>query len=263
MPAICVRDINMYYEEEGVGLPVVCIAGLAATHEAWAPMRASLARQCRVVVFDNRGVGKTDAPDSPCSVEMMAEDTFALMDELGINDAVIMGHSMGTAIAQAMALRQPARVRKLVLCSPFERLRPYARFAFRTNARLLRAGIPAHQLFEVILPWLYSDAYLEDARQVQALLDLVATLPQQPAYAFERQLEALAAFDSAAWVAQLRPPALLLAGQEDRLVPLDDVRLMAGHMPRAELAVLPTAHLGIIEKAGECAGLVAGFISRR
>jgi pimeloyl-ACP methyl ester carboxylesterase len=107
----------MYYEIHGEGEPVVLIAGLNSDHTLYRAIIPRLAESYQVVAFDNRGVGQTDKPDIPYSIEMMADDTAGLLNALGIEQAHILGTSMGGRIATALALQHPQQVKSLILVS--------------------------------------------------------------------------------------------------------------------------------------------------
>ncbi len=118
MPFLHLTDpeVDLAYEVTGeAGTPVVLIMGLGLPATAWAPQLPALSAKHRVLTFDNRGVGKTRARRGPYRMEGFAEDLIALLDYLEWEDAHVVGVSMGGMIAQAMALRQPSRVRSLTL----------------------------------------------------------------------------------------------------------------------------------------------------
>src|SRR3990172_9311716 len=115
MPTAPVRDLMMYYEEAGSGEPLVLIMGLGGDLQGWAFQAPVLAQHFRVITFDNRGAGRTSAPDRPSSIAAMADDTAGLMDYLGIQKAHVLGFSMGGYIAQELALSRPDRVDQLIL----------------------------------------------------------------------------------------------------------------------------------------------------
>src|SRR5258708_6484535 len=117
MPYVRVNDIQMYYELEGEGEPLALIVGLGTDISEWDVIIRWLANKYQVLAFDNRGAGRTDKPDIPYSIEMMAEDTAGLMQALGMKQARVLGISMGGRIALTLALRYPERVKKLVLVS--------------------------------------------------------------------------------------------------------------------------------------------------
>ena len=91
MPYAKVNDINMYYEIHGEGEPLVLISGLGGSAVAWEPIIPIFSDNYKVIVFDNRGVGRTDAPDIPYSMEMMADDISGLLEKIGIERANVYG----------------------------------------------------------------------------------------------------------------------------------------------------------------------------
>src|SRR5262245_10865251 len=115
MPRVTVGDIGMHYVEVGDGEPVVLIMGFGGDHQSWGFQLPALAGAYRVIAFDNRGAGQTDAPDHPYSTRQMAADTAGLIDALGIDHAHVIGVSMGGMIGQELAIAYPARVRSLQL----------------------------------------------------------------------------------------------------------------------------------------------------
>ena len=105
----------MFLEEHGSGEPLLLIPGLGYAVWCWQPQLPAFAAARRVVAIDNRGAGRSPKPPGPYTLEEMADDAASALDRLGIESAAVLGHSMGGYIAQALALRHPARVRSLVL----------------------------------------------------------------------------------------------------------------------------------------------------
>lgn len=119
MPEVRVGDLTMYYEIQGEGDPLVLIAGLSTDITAYQRIIAELAQHRKVIAFDNRGAGRTDKPDIPYSIGMMADDTAGLLAGLGIQRADVLGISMGGRIGLELTLRHPELVRSLILVSTF------------------------------------------------------------------------------------------------------------------------------------------------
>ncbi|TET86915.1 MAG: alpha/beta fold hydrolase, partial [Desulfobacteraceae bacterium] len=115
MPKIKVQDIDLYYEIHGEGYPMVLIRGLGSNADHWYTQTPVFSSRYRVVSFDNRGIGRSDKPNEPYTISMMADDTVGLMDALGILRAHILSLSMGGMIAQEIALKYPEKVESLVL----------------------------------------------------------------------------------------------------------------------------------------------------
>jgi len=122
MPIVKANDIQMYYEIHGEGRSLVLIGGPGFDLSDLQRISSWLAQRYQVIVFDNRGAGRTDKPDIPYSMEMMDEDTAALLKALAIERASLLGISMGGKIALALALRYPERVEKLILVSTSARV---------------------------------------------------------------------------------------------------------------------------------------------
>ena len=118
MPKVGVGDINMYYEIHGEGEPLVFINGRNMCADLLYRHIPVFAKDYRVMVFDNRGTGKSDTPDVPYSLEMMADDLKGLLDVIGIEKAHLAGYSMGARIAEEMALSFPEKVNSIVLAGP-------------------------------------------------------------------------------------------------------------------------------------------------
>jgi pimeloyl-ACP methyl ester carboxylesterase len=109
MPVAKVGEIELYYEIHGSGDPMVLIMGYGAHSGGWLAIRDKLAKELRLIIFDNRGTGRSQKPDIPYTPQMMAEDVIGLLDTNGIERAHVFGVSMGGMIAQEFALTYPNR----------------------------------------------------------------------------------------------------------------------------------------------------------
>jgi 3-oxoadipate enol-lactonase len=115
MPKARVNGVNLYYKVDGQGEPLVLIQGFGGGHEGWFFQTRAFKKHYQVITFDNRGIGKTDKSPTPYTIGTMAEDTIGLMDHLDINEAHILGMSLGGMVAQEVATGYRDRVKKLVL----------------------------------------------------------------------------------------------------------------------------------------------------
>ena len=115
MPTAKAGDINLYYEVHGEGQPLLLIMGYGSNSGHWFVILPHLVSRFKVIIFDNRGTGRSDKPDIPYTAEMMTGDIIGLLDAIGIGAAHVFGVSMGGMIAQELALRHPGRVKKLIL----------------------------------------------------------------------------------------------------------------------------------------------------
>lgn len=184
MPTVRVGDIQMYYEIHGEGEPLVLILGLAGDISEYAGLIQPFAQHYRVLAFDNRGAGRSDKPDKPYTIAMMADDTFGLMNAAGFERANVLGISLGGRIALALTLAHPERVEKLVLVS--------------TSARVLPRSWRFH-----VLSLLSSAPFLRGKHP-------------QPRYAFRRQRDASTNFNWTDRLPEIRRPTLILHGRDDK-----------------------------------------------
>ncbi len=230
-----VNDLDMYYEEHGSGRPLVLLHGAYMTIESMEPLLSGLAASRRVIAAEQQGHGRTADADRPLSYEQMADDTAALMRYLEIEDADIVGYSMGGGIALQLAIRHPALVRKLVLASA----------SFRSDGM----HAVALEMFPSITPELFAGSPIEEAYK--------RTAPNPDA--FPTLVEKLTTMDTThyAWpedeIRGIAAPTLIVVGDSDgiRLEHAVELFKLRGGgvmgdlegMPESQLAVLPaTAH---------------------
>ena len=239
MPTVKVGDINMYYEVHGKGEPLLLIMGLGSDLTGWMFQIPEFSKKYQVIVFDNRGVGRTDAPDKPYSIKMMADDTVRLMDALGINRAHILGLSMGGIIAQELAIKYPERVKSLVLAAT-----EAGKYNFRDHtvgawAAAKTEGVSPRTFFRLVLPFIFTDKFFENSGIVEMALDTMAATPYlQPAHAFAHQVTAGAEHNARGRLSQIAAPTLVLVGKEDILLPVKLSEELATGIPKAKLVVL-------------------------
>ncbi len=186
MPYVKANDIHMYYEIHGEGEPLVLILGLGTDISEWGGIIGWFAEKYQVLAFDNRGVGRTDKPDITYSIEMMADDTAGLMHALGMQQANIIGISLGGRIALALSLRHAEYVKQLVLVSTSTRIVKNWRRRFYG----LLSGTP---IFRSKYP--------------------------QPHFAFQRQMQASTSFNCTDQLHAIHVPTLIVHGKKDKTVP--------------------------------------------
>jgi 3-oxoadipate enol-lactonase len=264
MPSVRVRDIQMFYQDVGEGDPVLLIMGFGGDHLAWAMQMADFAARHRVIAFDNRGVGQSDAPDAPYTTRMMADDALGLMDALGVDSAHVLGVSMGGMIAQELVLARPDRVRSLHLACTFGRPDPYM-LALNSAWREMRIGLGREPTLRTLGLWLFSPTtYAERPELIEALLQNSLANPYpQSLIGFLRQGEAVAAHDALERLGAIRCPTLVSVAEDDILVPPRFAREIVARIPGAELRTIPAAGHGyFLERPDLFNELSLEFIAR-
>ena len=245
MPQVRVGNISMYYVEAGAGEPLMLVMGLGADHLAWGFQFPVFAERYRVIAFDNRGAGQTDAPDHPYTTRMMADDTVGLMDALGIERAHVLGVSMGGMIAQEIALNHPQRVRSLQLHCTLGRPDPYLQ-AQLSAGRVQRRTLTREEAMRAGHLWLFAPVtYGERPELVEMILQSALANPHPMSLTgFERQCDAVQTHDALDRVTAIRCPTLISVADQDILVPPRFSRALADRIPGAELRVIEGAGHG-------------------
>ncbi|KTD66939.1 lipolytic enzyme [Legionella steelei] len=257
-----IDDINMYYEVHGKGTPIILIAGFTCDHTFWAGVLNQLAANHQVLTFDNRGIGQTDSPNTPYSIEMMADDVMRLSKKLGLQDPIIIGQSMGSAIAQNIGKRYPDQIQKIVLINTFAYLTKAPEMAFELTGELQRMNLPLRYRVQSIAPWVFSSDFLSQPNQLETLIRLAEQNPYpQSLIGYERQLNALKEFNSGDWLSEIKTPALVIAGEEDMIAPLagaKEVQKKIGN--NTQLDVIPGGHASPVEQPQKVADAILKFI---
>ena len=267
MPKTKANEIEIYYEIHGSGKPLVLISGIGYPLWQWRRMVPYLSKHFRVITFDNRGVGQSDKPAGPYTAQMLAADTAGLLDALGIESALILGHSMGGFIAQAMALDFPEKVSKLILCSTnfggphhipvtpeaFAVLSdttsdPLTRFINGLKVSTAPGWADAHpNLVKEWIEWRVANPIDVAAYQAQLAIGLALTSEEA---AFESNLP------------QISVPTLIVFGAHDKVVPPENAELLRKQIRGSRIAIIPDAgHFFPIEVPEAASQLIIDFLN--
>jgi pimeloyl-ACP methyl ester carboxylesterase len=251
LPITNANGIDLYYEVHGEGEPLLLIMGLSLTSKSWFRTIPALSENYQVIVFDNRGVGLSGKPNTPYSIELMAEDTRAVLDAAGVDSAHVYGISMGGMIAQRLALKYPERIRSLILgCTTSGGINHVQPSADVSMLMLSRASSPAspEEMAWATAPILYSQSFLENHKDLVAEdVERRIEIPVLP-YAYMLQLQACLAHDTYEEIDQIKSPTLVLHGDADRLVPYENGVTLAEKIPNAEfLTIQGAGHIYVTE----------------
>ena len=240
MPIIHTNGIDLYYEERGSGDPLLLIMGITAPGSVWEKHVDYWEKDFKCITVDNRGVGLSDKPAGPYSTEQMADDYAGILDALQIEKVRVVGCSMGSTIAQQLAIRHPGKISSLVLMCPWARCDNIAKAVFQhmMNCKA-RLGPEEFSLFIQLL--IYSkSSWDEDAMfsemgksRKQAALEA----QPQPLHGLEGQAAACISHDVLDKLHQIQQPVLVIGGKEDVFIPQWMVEEVAGAIPNAELHV--------------------------
>lgn len=239
--------------------PLVLVNGIGANLEMWQPIVERLPDRT-LVLFDIPGTGESPPLHLPMRMRGYASLVVALLDELGIEQADLLGYSWGGALAQQLAHQAPTRVRSLVLGATMPGLggqppRPWVMALMATPARYysrtyLRLSAP--YIFGSA-PGKAADSALGDAR--------VSRPPSLLGYS--QQLAAITGWSSRGWLRTITAPTLVLGGRYDPLVRPKNARILAGAIPGARLHVVDGGHLFLLEQPDDAVPVIEDFLSGR
>lgn len=264
MPTASVRGVELYYEEHGRGEPLVLVPGFGTGLWIWYRQVPTLAERFRVIVFDPRGVARSTAADEPFTMRDLADDLAALLEELKVEHAHVLGASFGGFVAQEFALAHAARTRSLVLCCTSYGGAGHIPPAPETLAAIASTkGLNTEERVRENLLLAFSPRFVEEhPEEVERVINLRAE-NVVPEHAYLRQLQAAVAFDAAARVGAIDIPTLVITGDEDVIVPHENSLNLSSAIHGATLRVIDGgSHTFFIEQAEEFNRAVVEFIEQ-
>ena len=261
MPVLDANGIETYYEVHGSGPPVLLAAGLGGAGTYWREQIAPFARSHTVIVYDQRGTGRSSHVPV-ASIAELAGDALALLEALKIDRAHFVGHSTGGAIGQVLALERPERLKSLVLYATVHRSDPFRRRMWSLRkAVLAEMGAKAYaQLTSLVL---YPPVWIaaNDARlaEEEAVAERMLSNPSIMA----SRIDAILAHDRAEELSRIRTPTLVLCARDDAMTPAYFSEDIAARIPKAEFVLLDGGgHACSKTEAREFNRHVLGFIAR-
>ena len=257
-----VRLTYRVFNADGEGRPLLMIMGLSGVKEDWQDLPEALAADRPVAIFDNRGMGESDVPDGPYTMDQLAGDAEAILDALGWPGAHVMGISMGGMIAQTLALRAPKRIDRLVLgcTSDSGRFAPAPDRAVM-SAMMPVAGTTPQEATARALAVNYTPEWIaEDPERFQVLVDR-AIRYRRRAKGMLAQAQAIGRFGVAEALAGVTHPALVIHGTADQLIPFPNGERLSSRLPGARFAALPDCgHLFWHMAPARSQALIRGFL---
>lgn len=240
MPALSINATTLFYECVGSGPALLLIHGLGSSGDDWAFQREEFSRRHTLILPDLRGSGRSAKPPGPYSIAQFAADLWELLDALAIESAALLGFSLGGAVAIEMALMQPARVRRLVLCNALANYRTDTwRKWFEAHAQVaLVRAIGLRRTARLVARRLFP--HDDQAPKRQRVVDVLSANQRRTYLATIHALIGWSALDR---LQALRAPTLVIAAEHD-YTPLADKRAEMRHFPQAQLVVIAGSRHG-------------------
>ena len=258
-----VNNVMIHYEISGKAEnPVVMLShSLGCSSIMWVPQLAILGTSHRVLCFDTRGHGSSDAPSGPYSLEQLGEDAVGLLDTLGIDQVHFVGLSMGGMIGQSVALNHPERLLSLTLCDTTAFIPQDALPIWRDRIQTVRSKGLKAVVNETMERWFTPPYLRRNPPEVKIIRDqFVAT----PVEGYIGCSEAIMKLDYLERLTEIRVPVQIMVGEEDPGTPVTAAEAMHERISGSELMVIPSAaHLSNIEQAETFNGALTAFLERR
>lgn len=250
MPTLALADTTLHYELHGAGPPVLLIQGVGVIGHGWRPQVDALQDRYSLCSFDNRGIGRSAPLRGLTSIEAMAADARALLDQLGWSQAHVVGHSMGGLIAEQLALDAPSRVRSLaLLCTPAS-----GRAVARPSLGMMWLGLRGRVGTRAMRRRAFLEVIMPRSRLVDVDSEAMAEelgpyfgrdLADNPAIMLQ-QVRSMAKHDLSRRLGELASlRTLVLAAEEDRIAPPTVGRSTAARIPGARYVELADAGHGV------------------
>ncbi len=261
------NGITLYYEVHGEGTPVVLIMGLGGSGRAWGLQLPDFARRHRVILPDNRGVGRSDMPAGPYTMAGFAADLEAVLDAAGVTAAHLVGVSMGGLVAQEFYHLHPDRVCSLTLVAtgvgPADPAYVPPDQEVWEVLTMDRASSDPRTVTERMNALFYHPAY---RARIPDLTDRILQFQErepQPPHAFHAQLDSASTHTlNSPRLHRVNVPCLVIHGADDRVWPPENARYLAQHLPEARLELIPEAgHMLPLEQPREFNRRVLGFLA--
>jgi 3-oxoadipate enol-lactonase len=263
MPVARINDIDVNYKLEGDGAEtIVLINGLADDLETWVfQVDDFLAAGYRVLRLDNRGIGASSKPAGPYSSRMLADDAKALVDSLGITDFHLMGVSMGGMIAQEYALAYGADLRSATFGCTYAAPGPFCSRMFDMWAGMAPVlGVPF--VMRDVTLWAFTVPFFEQRGEELAEFETAMAYMDQPLHAYLAQLAVIQQHDTTSRLGQIGVPTLVLAGEQDILIPVSLSRRLHEQVHGSQWATTRGGHACLWEYPAEFNQTFLEFISQ-
>lgn len=242
MPSTLINGVNLYFEIYGSGSPLMLIAGLGSDSQSWQPIIKDLSRHHRVIIPDNRGIGRTMPQDIETSIQMIADDCIALIKYLGLSSANLVGHSMGGFVALDCAIRYPECVSRLILAGTSAFNSPRNNALFRDWASYLESGMNIEHWFRNLFYWIFTERFFDNQSGLNDALKFAIEYPYpQSKIAFAQQVNAIEAFNCLESLPSINIKTLIVCGKEDLLFPYPESFGVLRAIPRSIMSVIENA----------------------
>jgi len=265
VPTVQANGLDIYYEVQGEGEPVVLIPYLAVDQACYAFQLAEYAKHFTCFTVDLRGAGLSGKPEGSYTTELLADDIAGFMQAAGVDRAHVFGVSLGAATGMWLAAKYPARVQSLSLHSAWPGTDPFLRVVVE-SWRIIAQGLGSvtDMVIKGIFPWCFTpELYAARPEYIDSLAEFVRGRPMPPVDAFVRQSDAVLTHDARQVLGSIQAPTLITFGRHDQVTSTRFADPLTGGISGSELLVFEDcAHAPIYENVDEFNLRTQAFLQR-
>jgi len=252
-------DLTLYYQNRGTGYPLVLVHGLGSDHTVWEGLTPLLEKKYQVLSMDLRGHGRSSKTPGPYSMELFSHDITQLLESLDIDQAHFMGHSMGGAILQELALEHEDKITSLTLISSFACVDSHLNLIFRELLKILNDD-GYNAFFDSCLKLTNTPEFIDKNREffleVRDLMRKTSSIP-----ALKDTINACLEVNFIDSLKGLKVPTLVIAGSEDVFTPPYHAKNIKNTIPNSKMEIIDSmGHNLLVEKPQTTYNCISNFL---
>ncbi|GAC1446552.1 MAG: 3-oxoadipate enol-lactonase [Pyrinomonadaceae bacterium] len=257
-----IKDLQLYYEIHGDGQPLILLPGIGTGAWTWFKQLPAFAQKFRTVIFDPRGVARSDKPKQSFTMRTLADDVAGLLEALSIEKAHVLGTSFGGFVTQEFAFAFPHKTASLILCcTSFGGMRHIPPAPEVLRAMTSSEGLGTKERIRRNLTPAFSTQFIAgQSNEFERFIKMRIDNPIAD-YTYLNQLQSAMTFDAESRLAAIQSPTLVITGDQDKIVPPENSRNLAAQIPHAKLVFIEDgSHIFFVERADEFNRAVIDFI---
>jgi 3-oxoadipate enol-lactonase len=273
MPSVNVKGVDIHYEANGKGEPLLLLPGLGTNRTYYGAAEPILRKSFQTVLVDPRGLGASKDPNADFIAESMAPDYAAILDHLGLKSAHVIGSSHGGCMAMAMADQFPDKIKSLILIGAFSELDRALAMNFALRIKIVAKCGLGEEICDHIALWIFRRQFIEGERGDKALQTILtaikANTPEQymalcrSILHWGRKLpgqENEPVFTTK--LPQLRCQTLVISGDSDHMIPASFSKIVADRIPNAKYSeISDCGHIPVLERPDVVCEIISGYVT--
>jgi 3-oxoadipate enol-lactonase len=272
MPSVNLKGVDIHYEVNGKGEPLLLLPGLGTNRTYYGASEPILRTSFQTILVDPRGLGASQDPNADFIAESMAPDYAALLDHLGLRSAHIVGSSHGGCMAMSLADQFPDKIRSLILIGAFSELDRALAMNFQLRIKIVAKCGLGDEISDHIALWIFRRQFIEGERgtkALQAILSAIKSNTPEQYMALCRSIlhwgrrlpgqESNQLFTEK--LPSLRCPTLVISGDSDHMIPASFSKLVADRIPNAKYSeISDCGHIPVLERPDVACGIISDYI---